>query len=476
MTARRKVRLLATGSLVGIAALWASPEAWANGRLPAAHQLAVSPSDPTFFVIEATFGLLVSHDTGATFGWVCESAIGYGTAKVQDPSIGVTPKSVIAGVSQGLAVSTDQGCTWRLAMTAPVIDVVVRRDDPHSALALSSSYVGLTDSGENRFVTQVFASSDDGANWTPVGPPLEPDVQVETIDVAPSDPSRIYVGGARTLLDADGSVSREGIVLASTNGGASYATTVIALIPPLETQGSAYVTAVDPTDPQRVYVRISDNSVDRLLVSDDGAATFRTAYQAQGALPGFAMASDGSKVFLGDSVAGVLLASVPAADSGAAFAFQKRSPALVGCLTLSAGKLYACMGQTQNPFLKQLGVSTDDGLSFTPEFAFGCVSGPLACPSGAVASACTPSLGLLQATIGPCTDGGAAAADASMGEPDSSAVADASDQEDAGVGAEPPGPRPSSCGCEAGEAAGAGGLSAIALVFAIALRRHYASS
>ena len=47
-------------------------EARANGRFPAANQLAHSPTDPKLFVLRTTFGILVSHDAGASWDWVCE--------------------------------------------------------------------------------------------------------------------------------------------------------------------------------------------------------------------------------------------------------------------------------------------------------------------------------------------------------------------------------------------------------------------
>ncbi len=449
-------------------------DARANGRLPAAHQLVVAPTDQNFFVIEATFGLLVSHDTGANFGWICENAVGYGTSTNQDPSIGVTSGAVLAGVYQGLAVSSDHGCSWHFAMTEPITDVTVRRDDPHTALALSSRYLGVTDAGENNFSTQIFVSHDDGTTWGAVGGPIEPDVLVETIDVAPSDPNRIYVGGARTMFGSDGSFRRTGLVLASTNGGASYTATEIPLVPPYETQASAYVTAIDPTNPDRVYVRISDSAVDRLVVSDDGAATFRTAYQAKGTLAGFAMSSDGSKVFVGDSASGVFKAAVPPVDSGAPFAFSLQSSAVVSCMAWSAGKLYACMGQPWDQAFKQLGASADDGMTFAPDFPFGCVSGPLACPGGAVAAACGSGFAMLKGTVGPCTDaggldGGMVVPDA--GVEDAAALKDASTA-DAGAVRETPHPHTSSCGCSAGQAASAGGLSAVGVLLALALRRR----
>ena len=449
----------------------ASLDARANGRLPSAHELVFSATDPSFVVIEATFGLFLSHDTGASFGWVCEPAIGYPSTLSWDPPMGITSTSVLAGTPYGLSVSTDQGCSWQIMLTASIADIVVRQDDPHSALALASSYSGRTDAGESAYLTQVFATHDDGATWTQQGMTVEPDVAVETIDIAPGDPNTMYIGGARTLLGADGSVTRTGTVLASTNGGASYTATEIPLMP-IEFESSAFVSAVDPNDPQRVYVRISQSTgsiatsnVDRLLVSDDGAATFRTVYQAKGALPGFALSSDGSKLVVGDSAAGVLLATPPV-DAGAPYSFAFESAAIVECLAWSGGNLYACTRQSQNQYLEQLGVSTNDGLTFSPVFLFGCFSGPLACDSGALASTCGKELASVQALVGPCSDGDGAAADASA--PDSSA----SDQD---AGGETSRPRASSCGCEAGEAAGeVGGLSAIGLLVATVLRRRRA--
>jgi hypothetical protein len=450
-----------TAAIACVAAI-VPEDARANGRIPAAKQLVISRTDPSLLVIQATFGLLVSQNAGASFGWVCEPALGYPSTAVEDPSIGITPSTILAGVVQGVAVSTDRACNWRFTLTEPVSDIVVRQDDPHSALALSSRYFGLTDAGRNAFATGVYATHDDGATWAVVGTPFESDLLAETIDVAPSDANRIYIGGGRTMLAADGSLIGVGVVMASTNGGASYTTTEIPLTSPYETQGAAYVSAVDPTDPQRVYVRIHDSFVDRLLVSDDGAATFRTVYQAQGTLPGFALSNDGSTLFLGDSAAGVLVAHPPAADSGAAFAFTLQSSTIVESLTWSSGKLYACGGLPL-----QLSVSADEGKTFATAFSFGCVDGPLACPADAGETQCGAFVGNLRASVGSCPEAGA---DGSVPAPDAGGSPDASDGDG---GAEKPGTRSSSCGCSAAGAAGAmGAVSTLALLSMLAIRRR----
>jgi hypothetical protein len=433
----------------------APEDAHANGRLPSARQLVVSRTDPSLLVVETTFGLLVSRNAGASFGWVCEPALGYPSTVTQDPSIGITSTSLLAGVTQGLAVSTDNACTWRFLLNEPIADVVVRQDDPHSAFALSSRYFGLTDAGMNAFRTAVYATHDDGATWVPVGTPFDSDLLAETIDVAPSDPNVVYIGGGRTMLADDGSLVGEGVVMASTNGGATFATTKIPLLAPYETQGAAYVSAVDPANPQRVYVRIHDVFVDRLLVSDDGAATFRTIYQATGTLPGFALSKDGSTLALGDSAAGIFVAHPPAADAGAAFAFTKQSSLVVECLAWSSGNLYACTGLPL-----QFLVSADEGRTFATEFSFGCTQGPLACAADAGVAQCGASVGVLQSSVGSCPEAGA-----DGGAPDAAVSLDG--------GAEKPGARSPSCGCSAGQAGAMGGLTAAALLLSmLAWRRR----
>jgi MYXO-CTERM domain-containing protein len=393
----------------------------------------------------------------------------------------MTQKAILAGVQQGLSVSTDRACSWRFAVTDPVVDVVVRRDDSRSALAITSKFAGVGDAGENLHDTHVLATHDDGATWATQGVAIDPEVQVETIDVAPGDSSRIYVGGARTRIGADGGPERVGVVLVSHNGGASYGEGTIPLLAPFEpSRGAAFVSAVDPTNADRVYVRIGDLIADRLLVSDDGAATFRTVFQGRGPLLGFALSSDGPRD-------GVHLAAAGAADSGAGPSFAQQSTAAVSCLTWVNGALYACMGEPQNTYLQQLGLSTDDGASFAPRFYFGCLPGPLVCPGCGVDTACSPGLALLRASLGVC-DGGIPTPPACVVDSDAGGASDAGvppllDAEapvDSGTaapadaGSPPPPPSNKSCGCgsASGESAGAGALAATAFVAAFVLRRR----
>ena len=52
--------------------------AWANGRDPYTSTIHFQRGAEQNIYAGMTFGLLVSHDNGATWQWMCEKAVGYG--------------------------------------------------------------------------------------------------------------------------------------------------------------------------------------------------------------------------------------------------------------------------------------------------------------------------------------------------------------------------------------------------------------
>src|SRR5262245_26472864 len=92
--------------------------AGANGRFPASVNVRFQPDETQTILAPATFGLLISHDDGATFHWVCEAGVGY--AGVYDPDYAVaTDGAIYATTFDGLRVSRDGGCTFQ-AIGAPL--------------------------------------------------------------------------------------------------------------------------------------------------------------------------------------------------------------------------------------------------------------------------------------------------------------------------------------------------------------------
>jgi photosystem II stability/assembly factor-like uncharacterized protein len=146
-------------------------------------------------------GLLPSHDNGASWGFICEDALGLGPTATEDPSIGLTANnSLIAGVTKGLNVSTDVGCNWNCIAGSgnnalsgeQITDIAVRPDAPSSAVAITNTYV-TSDSAQDEIHAQVYETTDNGVTWTAIGKALDRTVTVQTIDVAKTDSNRLYV-------------------------------------------------------------------------------------------------------------------------------------------------------------------------------------------------------------------------------------------------------------------------------------------
>jgi hypothetical protein len=428
------VAALASCAAIALPILLAPRSARANGRFPAANQLTATPGKPDALVLRTTFGLLVSNDGGANWDWVCERAVGYGG--IWDPPIGVFGSgAVMAGTIDGLVLSPDHGCGWSYLTGAldkrAIVDVVVRPDAPAEGFALGSTSNGTDDAGASLFTTEVFATTDSGGTWSALASDFEPAFIAQTIEVARSDPSRVYLSG---------SLGDEGIVFVSSDGGHTFAKRSIPLEKPSER--APFLAAVDPSNAGRVYVR-TGGATSRLLVSDDGADTFRSVFSGP-PLRGFALSPDGARVWIG-SETGLFAAS--ASD----LAFAQVSSAAVQCLFANDRALYACAGDTTLPYV--VATSTDLGATFTPLLGLGGVRGPLACAPVAAAAICVPDWPALRATLDPT--GGIADASAA---PDATPLA-------------APAPAGGCDGCSAG-GGGIGGVAATLGAWVIALTAH----
>jgi hypothetical protein len=340
-----------------------SATAHANGRFPRADQLAFVPGQPDRLWLRATFGLVASSDAGRSWDWVCERAIGF--SGQQDPALGILEGGVVvAGLFEGLAQSDDQGCSWFFAETqlpgTPIVDFTVRPGMPAAALALAWEAQPATASTPG-YRSRFLATDDGGRSWRPYGAGIDPAVLVLTLDVAPTDPERLYASGIRA------GASRTAALYVSTDRAATWTERPV----PFETgsEQGLYIAAVDPNDADLVYLRTSSATRSRLLVTRDAGQSFQEPY-AGGPMLGFALAPDGSRVYLGGLEDGLWTAE------SRALVFEQRSSLPVQCLAASADTLYAC-SSTMGGFA--LGASRDDGTSFTPLLQLDAVRGPLAC-------------------------------------------------------------------------------------------------
>lgn len=360
----------------------------ANGRYPAAGQVAVDPSNSAHVVVRATYGLLSTTDKGGTWGWICEGAVGFGGN--EDPMVGVTTDgTVLAGLFNGLTASHDKGCTWEFAggdlAGKYATDLSVEKVDPSRAVAITSNGVSA-----NQFLTQLWESVDNGATWTQAGVDLPSEFLGLNVDVAPSDTSRVYVSGRY------GAPLYPGALLRSPDRGKTWEKLDI---PGSDDSHLPYLSAVDPSNPGTLYLRLDGDPVDALLVSNDGGDSWSTAFESTGSLYGFALSPDGSTVYIGGGKDGLWRA--PAST----LAFQKVSAIQVRCLYATDEGLYACGDEFQDGFT--VGLSKDEGATFQPFMHLGAPCGPLECGAGTTVPAkCSDAWGVTKLTIGAGTCGG----------------------------------------------------------------------
>jgi hypothetical protein len=375
--------------------------AQANGRFPTASQLVIRPGHPEQMALRTTFGVLVSSDRAATWSFICEAAVGYQSS--EDPALSMTGGgTLLASTGEGLAVSAD-GCAWGFASgglaNQVVVDSAVRASAPQAAVVVTSTPTATTDAGTSVQSVQIFATDDDGSHWTMARAALDSSVVPTSVEVAASDPHRIYVTttrGARPSATAS--------LFVSTDDGAHWTERAI---PVDGTAGeSAYIAAVDPTRADRVYVRTMGSGKSRLFVTDDAGMQFRAVYSG-GPMLGFALSSDSATVYLGGPEDGLQAASTND------LAFTQRSPIPVGCLAVSGARIYACVVQSS-----VLVAASDDGTSFAPVLRLADVRGPLTCPAASSTAACAADWTALSERFGlGVSDGGADAAADSITPP-----------------------------------------------------------
>lgn len=367
------------GAALAAASFFTSSLSWANGRFPLADQLVVDPNDPSHLVLRGTYGILSSANSGGSWSWVCEAAVGYGGT--QDPAMGVLADgTVLAGIFEGLSVSHDRGCSWAFAK-APlegeyVIDVSVHRDEPSKAVAITSTGMGTG------FHVILAETADNGGTWTQAGIAVMNDMIALTVDVAPSNPNRVYISGSvgKVYAPAIERTDNRGMNWTRSFFDATYAKQV------------PYLAGVDSTNPDRLYVRLSGTDSDHLLFSEDGAQTFTEIFSSASDLLGFALSPDGKRVVVGSPMEGIFIASTTD------HVFTKVSSVAARCLTWAAAGIYACGNQFTDMFT--LGLSTDEGKTFQNLYNLNEIC-PIECPAGTPAiTACTSAWPPLAATLG----------------------------------------------------------------------------
>ncbi|HVM69476.1 MAG TPA: hypothetical protein VM204_06530, partial [Gaiellaceae bacterium] len=263
-----------------------------------------------------------------------------------------------------------------------VSDLAMRPDG--EIVGITSVYAKAGAEG-SLYDDHLVVSKDDAQTFAVTGGPIDPTLLVESIEVTPSDPARLYMSAVRGEGDR-----RTAAFLVSYDAGMSWIERKLDLV---AGETAPFIANVDPRNAERVYVRTA-GPVDvrtRLLVTDDAGKTWKRVLESPSPLLGFALSEDGARVFVG-SREGV---SVSPTDT---FAFTRGSAAENQCLGMSGRTLWACSTERSGFFV---GTSRSGGKSFDARLHLEEIRGPLECPpESSVAKECSAEWPKLRRELG----------------------------------------------------------------------------
>jgi photosystem II stability/assembly factor-like uncharacterized protein len=231
----------------------------ANGKFPSADFLVAAPNDPATLLARTTFGLLLSKDQGSHWSWVCEGAALF---KNYEPAVALTGSGhMVLAYIDGVGAAGPALCDYAKKPGGFegvfVVDVSIDPDTPSTVYGVSAQ------GGIN--VTKVYRSDDDGESWVQAGVDLPKNFLGKTLELPNGAEPRIYVSGQDTSTGAVlGRIAR------SVDDGQSWE---LFDVPGSGIGTAPFLGAVDPTDPDRLYVRL-DGAPGQLLVSQDAGESW----------------------------------------------------------------------------------------------------------------------------------------------------------------------------------------------------------
>ena len=372
--------------------------AHANGRPPLTNGIYLRSTDPHSLYVRTTFGLLVSHDDGCSFRWVCEKAIGYGGEF--DPKYAIADDGTIfATTFTGLRVSRDGGCSWETATAGEAASAPGRIADLWidgiDIAPTGDVWVVTADSGRPN---NVYRSTDNGVTFTPSSL-SSAQIWWKSVEVARSRPQRIYITGYQVAPVVQAHLR------SSDDDGATWTPHPLAPTMKLGTTPVIVIAAVDPTDPQHLFVRsIAANPPegDVLYRSTDGGVTLTEVVTTRDPVRDVVFRKDGSVV-----IATLSSGTYVMAKDGTLTPLGEVlpnapdiTPPRLGCLAEQAdGTLVACGANWQPDYMAVGNGPSPVGMKKL--FRFVELAGTLSCPAGTTsATQCDPQWPALQQQFG----------------------------------------------------------------------------
>jgi photosystem II stability/assembly factor-like uncharacterized protein len=342
--------------------------AHANGRPPGTTGVVVAPQGSAHegnrtLLMGVTFGLAVSHDSGRHWRWVCEEAIGGPTG--MDALLAAPSREVLlTGSVKGLYVSRDGGCDWQpVELFAPPRQVAAIATDPHNPKAW---YVAVNVPEANRGL--LYVTSDGGQSYQKL--PVDQDgIYLYGLALSAQTPGKLAVAGSNNAAHDSC------LVFTSSTGGRTWHKVVV---PKAPAASATPTVAISPQNANVLLLTALDITTNgsQALLSDDFGRSFQAVGTLKEPVRNIVFAQDGQEAYIATTghVHHLKLAS-------GAFT-QLPSPKSNACVALEGNTLLACGSSAQGQDGFALARSVDGGQTFAPLMALGDLGGPEGCPQG----------------------------------------------------------------------------------------------
>ena len=329
--------------------LLSAGEVRADGAFPDAQTILTPAALPHEIVLATNFGPVTSVDDGQTWAWTCEQDQNSYATLYQ---LGAPPRNRLFAVSSlGLVFSDDGSCSWGVAGVAAgatVLDAFADPTNPDWVMAI------VAEAGDAGSIFEVLESSDGGTTLGTVRYTADGGDHLTGVEIARSAPATVYVtisSGASFLpklaRTADGGSTWQVRDLSAALGAGTNSIRLI---------------AIDPGNPDKVFLRVGGTAGERVAVTDDGGVTVTTPLVLPtGIVSAFARLPSGSLVVAG--VAGVDPVAFRSIDGGATFQPLPTPPNL-RALSARGGTLYGVADNYNDGFA--VGTSLDEGMTWQP--------------------------------------------------------------------------------------------------------------
>jgi hypothetical protein len=363
--------------LLTLTALLGAAPARADGSFPEPRHILLPADRPEQIILGTNFGLLFSEDGGQSWQFSCEQEL---NAYASSYLLGALPSHRILAMTSGagLVYSDDDSCSWTAA-GGTLTDVM-----PY-ALAVDTS-------NENRVYAigvpradvhageSIYVSSDGGVTFgEPVftAPALS---ALLTVLVAPSQPSSLFAAMFSTP-------ENHPILLRSRDSGEHWE--VAADLVDSLGENPFELLAIDPSDEDKLYVRILGASAETLAISEDGGLSFVQSVSIPGKLKAFLKLASGT--ILVGGTAGTEALGYRSTDGGKTFEPWQQAPH-VHALAERNGKLYVAAENFSDGYA--IAESDDEGAHLRPLTGFRQVQSVKSCARESCAEACSYYAGI----------------------------------------------------------------------------------